>query len=253
MWKSRNVLSGTNGFRKSRSCEDHIFTLKSIIKNHLHVNKSTFVAFIDILKAFDLVNRDLLWYKLLIHNILGKIYWVVWSLYKSTLYCIILSNLYTNWFKVDSGVRQGHNLSPTLFGIFISNLAIEIQNLGLGTTVGDRKVPILLYANDIVILAQNEENLQIMLNKLNEWCEKWQLTINNENSQVVHFRKREKSENNFSFNIGSMNIKTVERYKYLGVTLNENFDFRKSAQELVEAGQTLGDLISKFKVHKNIG
>ena len=51
-----------------------------------------------------------------------------------------------------------------------------------------------------------------------------------------------------------MNIKTIERYKYLGVTLNENVDFCESAQELVvqTGGRALGGLISKFKIHKNI-
>ena len=53
---------------------DHIFTLTSIIRNRLHTNNSTVVAFIDMQKAFDWVDRDLLWYKLLIHNIKGKIY-----------------------------------------------------------------------------------------------------------------------------------------------------------------------------------
>ena len=54
--------------------------------------------------------------------------------------------------------------------------------------------------------------------------------------------------------LGSMNIKTVERYKYLGATLNKSLDFRESAQELAEAGgRALGGLISKFKIHKTIG
>ena len=149
----------------------YIFTLTSIVRNRLHVNKSTFVAFIDMQKAF-----DLLWYKLLINNITGKIYWAVQSLYKSTLSCIRLNNLYTDWLRVDSGVRQGDNFSPTLFRIFINDLAIEIQNLSLGITVGDRKVSILLYVDDIAILAENEENLQTMLNNLNEWCKKWKKT-----------------------------------------------------------------------------
>ena len=75
-----------------------------------------------------------------------------------------------------------------------------------------------------------------------------------EKSQVVHLEKRENLEQLFSFNIGSMNIKTVERYKYLGVTLNGNLDFSESAQELAEAGGwALGGIISKFKVHKNFG
>ena len=62
-----------NGFRKFLSCEDDSFTLTSIIRNCLQVNKDLFVAFIDMQKAFDWVNRDLLWYKLLPHNITGNI------------------------------------------------------------------------------------------------------------------------------------------------------------------------------------
>ena len=69
-----------NGFRKLRSCEDHIFTLTTIIRNRIKAKKETYVAFIDMQKAFDWVNRNLLWYKLLVNNITGKIYWAVQSI-----------------------------------------------------------------------------------------------------------------------------------------------------------------------------
>ena len=75
--------------------------------------------------------------------------------------------------------------------------------------------------------------------------------VKNGKRQVVHFRKKRKVRTTFSFSIGSMDIKTVERYEYLGVTLNENLDFRESAQELAEAGgRALGVLISKFTQKK---
>ena len=119
-----------NGFRKFRSCEDHIFTLTSIIRNRFQVNKDLFVGFIDMQKAFDWVNRDLLWYKLLSHNITGNIYWAVRSLYSFNESCIKLNNLLSQWFEVNIGVRQGDNLSPTLFSIFINDLAIEIKKYG---------------------------------------------------------------------------------------------------------------------------
>ena len=165
-------------------------------------------------KAFDWVNRDLLWYKLLIHNITGNIYWAIRSLYKNTISCVRLNNLYSNWFNVVNGVRQGDNLSPTLFGIFINDLAIEIQSLNLGISIGEHKVSILLYADDIAIISENEENLQKMLDKLNEWCKKWELVINREKSQVVNFRKKRKERSNFSFYIGTAEIEIVEKYKY---------------------------------------
>ncbi len=59
-----------NGFRKNRSCEDHVYTLNSVVRN----NPSVFAAYIDLRKCFDFIDRDMMLYKLLLNNIDGKIY-----------------------------------------------------------------------------------------------------------------------------------------------------------------------------------
>ena len=69
----------------------------------------------------------------------------------------------TNWFVTDSGVRQCDNLSPVLFNIYLNNLAEELNKLKLGVKINDFCVSLLLYADDIVLLSENEENLQKML------------------------------------------------------------------------------------------
>ena len=57
--EDRNVLSEVQGgFRPSRRCEDHIFTLKSIASCRLVEGKKTFIAFLDFKKAFDSVWRE---------------------------------------------------------------------------------------------------------------------------------------------------------------------------------------------------
>ena len=57
------IVDEQNGFRKNRSCMDHIFVLHSIVKNRLNFGNDTFAAFIlDLKKAFDSVQRDLLLY-----------------------------------------------------------------------------------------------------------------------------------------------------------------------------------------------
>lgn len=66
-----------NGFRKNRSCEDHVFTLNSDIRN----SKSLFVAFIDLRKCFDFIDREMMLCKLLVHDIDGKVYNSVKSIY----------------------------------------------------------------------------------------------------------------------------------------------------------------------------
>ena len=74
-WLDKNeILSeGQNGFRKDRSCLDHIYILHTIIKNRKHQRKDTFACFVDYRKAFDTVDRNCLWFKLSSLGINGKI------------------------------------------------------------------------------------------------------------------------------------------------------------------------------------
>ena len=61
---------------------------------------------------------------------------------------------------------------------------------------------LLLYADDIVIIAENESDLQIQLDFINQWCKKWRLNINHNKSNVIHFRKRNDRQSNFIFLFG---------------------------------------------------
>ena len=112
-----------NGFRAKRSCEDHIYSLSSIIKNRINDKKDTFCAFVDLEKAFDWVNCNLLLYRLIGHNIQGKMYNAVKSILSNTKSCVQLeSDSNTNWFNNICGVRQGDSLSPTLFSLYVNDL-----------------------------------------------------------------------------------------------------------------------------------
>ena len=164
------LVDEQNGFRKDRSCEEHIFSLHSMIQTNIKSKKSVFGAFIDLEKAFDWVDRDLLFYKLLHNNINGNIYNAIKLLYTNTLSCMKINNLYTDWFQIFNGVRQGDTLSPTLFSFFINDLASELKELGLGIDINGTKICILLYADDMVLIANSEAELQSMLNVMYQWC-----------------------------------------------------------------------------------
>ena len=121
-------------------------------------------------KEFDCINCDFLFYKLLKNNIGGKIYYAIQELYKETVSCVQLSNMNTEWFQTLYRVRQGDNLSPTLFNIYINDLAEELKRMNLGIKMGDLHICILLYADDIVLVSEHEKNLQRMLNHVHKWC-----------------------------------------------------------------------------------
>ena len=118
----------------------------------------------------------------------------------------------------------GH-LSPTLFSVFLNDLATEIKNLNAGVDTSDGTVGILLYADDIALIAPSEKNLQKMLDTLFAWTDIWLMNIHPDKSQIVHFRKNDVDETKHCFKCGPINLKTVSFYKYLGVIFSEHLDY----------------------------
>lgn len=111
-------------------------------------------------------------YKLLINNIDGKVYNSIKNIYQSPESCVRINGYLTNWFDCKTAVRQGDNLSPNLFSIFINDLVHKINNLDVGIDLLNRNLSMLLYADDITLIAKSTKDLQCMLNKLYEWCKR---------------------------------------------------------------------------------
>lgn len=244
-----------NGFRSGRSCEDHIFSVTSIIKNRLSDKKDTFCAFVDLEKAFDWVNRDLLLYRLLQNNITGKMYYAVKSILCNTKSCVQLDKFTkTDWFDNKCGVRQGDNLSPTLFSLYINDLAKTLKENGPFISVGDLHINILLYADDMVLIADNENDLQTLLDIMHKWCMKWRLSVNKEKTEIVHFRPTRRKLTRFTFTYGSEQLNIASSYKYLGIILDEHLKYDVCVKTLASSGgRALGAIIAKFRSLKGIG
>ena len=251
---SGNLADEQNGFRPNRNCCDHIFSLTSIIRNRKNAGLSTFCCFVDYQKAFDFIDRDLLLYKLQLYQINGKIYNAISGLYTNTSACVLLNQFVTPWFDTTSGVRQGDSLSPTLFALYINDLVDEINSLDKGISIDSRKISLLLYADDLVVLTSCEEDLNIMLNTINNWCKKWRVLVNREKSKVVHFRPKRIDRTESNFYLGNDTLEVVTEYKYLGVYLNEFLLYENTADTLSKsATRALGSVLNKFRSLKNMG
>ena len=108
-----------------KSCIDHLSTLTSITDTRRKLRKSTYTAFIDFSKAFDRVNRNILWSKL---GGLGidnncRILNALKSLYVDVQSCVRVNGYYSEWFDISNGLKQGSILSPLVFSLYnISDL-----------------------------------------------------------------------------------------------------------------------------------
>ncbi len=237
-----------NGFRAKRSCVEHLYSLTAIIRNRKNLKKSTPACFIDMRKAFDSVNHQCLFNKVLQAGICGNLYWSLKSLYSSPVSAVFINEHITEWFDVKAGVRQGDNLSTTLFALFINDLAVELKATGCGVSLNGEKVCCLFYADDIVLFGDDENELQRLIDVVNVWTRKWRLMINYDKTKIVHFRPRNMKRSQYKFTCGTQEIHYTDCYRYLGCELDENLDFTHTANVLAgAAGRALGSIVNKHK------
>ena len=120
--------------------------------------------------------------------------------------------------------------------------------------MGDETLSMLLYADDIVMVARNEQEMQILLDKLHDWCRRWRVLINTDKSKVVHFRNGRRERTEFQFKIGRNILELTEKYKYIGVIFTEKNDFTLNAENLARGGgRALGSVITKLRSLKDFG
>jgi hypothetical protein len=244
------IFDEQNGFRKDRSCLDHLSTFYLIGDSRLKQKRQTYVAFIDFSKAYDNIPLAYLWHKLHAYGIHDKMLYALKSLYYNVESCVRINGLKTEFFKVNCGLKQGCLLSPLLFNIYVNDLCHDLKMLSSGIKIGNDMVNTLLYADDLLLLAETEVELQNMLNVLHVWCHKWKMKINNDKSMIMHIRTHSTVRSIFNFHCGERLLKCTDRYKYLGMIFNDHLDMTEMVKYVSQAAnRSLGILISKMKAY----
>ena len=106
-----------------------MFTLLAFVQKQFSLNHKWYVAFANFEKAFDSINRKLLWPILMKNGINGKLYCCIKSMYNSVKVTVRCGSKMTDYINCTFGVKQGDVCCPVLFSLFINELALEvIQN-----------------------------------------------------------------------------------------------------------------------------
>ncbi len=220
------------GFRKDHRTSDNLFILSQIVKFYKSKKKPLYSCFVDFRKAFDMLNREALMIKLLEMEIGGKFYSIVKDMHMSNSCCVKVNHQYiTEFFPSDLGVRQGDGLSPTLFNIFINDLAKEFESPDCHpASINGIHVGCLLYADDLLILSETENGLRNGLSLLSDFSKRWSLTINVKKSKVLVFHKKALVCDPFEVNGQSLEI--VKSYRYLGVVISSSGSFHSGINDL---------------------
>ena len=234
------------GFRRDRSTVDQLFILTEMIRNR-HGQK-TYVCFIDIQKAYDRVWRDGLWDKLYDYGMRGM--WrVLRSIYESVESSVLVNDSQSRFFSIDTGLRQGCLLSPILFAIYINGLAEEINKEQVGVQLvkyRNGRLGILMFADDISLIADDVEKLNKLMKITYEYSLKWRFTFNYDKCAVMVFDRhnvmtdikygecKNECKCGYHWKLGDQLIKQVNSYKYLGIELDTQLTFTEFKKRIKE-------------------
>ncbi|KAL5271838.1 hypothetical protein ACHWQZ_G000142 [Mnemiopsis leidyi] len=224
------------GFRKGAQCSDHILALNTVIEKYVKREKRrVFACFVDYRKAFDNVCRDAILFKLANMGLAGGFFKCIKYIYSSSSTRIKLIQKLSSAIDVTIGTEQGHPMSPELFKLYIHELSIrldEIEDLEV-PQINGYMVSHLLWADDLVLLALDAKSLQKLLDCLNDYAEKWELSVNISKTNVMVFNTSSRRLNcAYGFKLGSLDIIPVNNYTYLGIQFSLNGSFKRAIDEL---------------------
>ena len=188
--ETQGVLSHCQfGFRHGRSTEQAIFTLTAMLGHYRHTRKKpTYAGFVDLKKAYDMVDREALLTKLRAMGAGDAFVSLAALSFEGTTARVWMNGDASEPFAMERGVAQGDPLSPILFALFIDDLLRELDEsvaaAGLYTGRSGRpltartKIVCLAYADDIVLLADTAASLQSALDIVAGWAHDWGMRVN---------------------------------------------------------------------------
>uniref|UniRef100_A0A8D8R4I6 Craniofacial development protein 2 n=1 Tax=Cacopsylla melanoneura TaxID=428564 RepID=A0A8D8R4I6_9HEMI len=206
------------GFRNGRGTREAILALRLITEECMRVNKPVYIAFVDLQKAFDNVNWNLMMEILKDSNVTFKDRRIISNLYKNQRAYIEI-NKESETAAIKKGVRQGCQISPYLFNIYIEKAINESKECCTGVMLSGRRVQMLRFADDIAVLAPDEFNLKRSLETMNEVFEKYKMKINMKKTEILVCTKDSEEIN---IQVNNETIKQINTFKYLGSNINED-------------------------------
>lgn len=190
------------GFIPYKNTIQQAENLNYILKN----KKIHSVCAIDIKSAYDNVDRNILWRKCITnHKLQTNMVIRLQSIFEENEAAVVYNNITSKFKKLDYGVTQGSILSPWLFNIFIDDIAQEINLIG--------KNKILLYADDIVLIAENSKEMNAMLRCMEAHSRANNYQFNVKKCKIISNYKEE-------FNLNNEIMENVKKITYLGIPFN---------------------------------
>jgi hypothetical protein len=166
-------------------------------------------------------------------------------MYKHTEASVKMGEDLSNFVNIERGFKQGDSLSPNLFKIYINDLPDIFDDSCHSVTLETLALNCLTFADDILLLFERAEGIQKSLDKLSEYCKKWQLSVNVKKTKAIIFQQQFFPYNKSDFYLNGYKLEKVLKYRYLGNLIEASGKFHSTHIELSKKGSKV--MFSMFK------
>ena len=154
------------------------------------------------------------------------------------MYCNMKSRvkchgLYSDWFTVLQGTRQGGISSPTLYLIYIDGLIKTLQDSGYGLCIFDKSFACPTVADDMCLVSFSKKGLDLMMNICYEYSCRWRFDYNHNKCAVVVFNEnvKEYKTNKRIWKLGQDIVLEKDKYVHLGILCNKYMDLDANVED----------------------
>ena len=224
------------GFRIHRGCPDQILIFREMLASRKERKLPTFCTFVDVRKAYDTVWREKAYVNMHDAGINGKLWRQIQVMHKGLTRRVMHPLGFTEPFDVERGVAQGAVESPWVYSIFIDGMARALKRAGHGVMIAGRRVPLLMYADDVVLLASTPRELAAMMAVVGEFAHRNRFEYNGKKSGVMAFNASAaalQAVKGAKWELAGKRVKVVDAYTYLGAVTTP--DERSWAPHVLDA------------------
>jgi len=195
-------------FLPRRRMEEQILIIQLLVSKAEMDRKPLYCLTLDIKKAFDSVSRTALLTKLVDLNFNPKFIRVLAKIYEPENCHLFLNSSEIGSFKKERGIKQGCPVSPVLFNLIMNDITLNL-NKYFPTNVDEYNI--LLFADDILLLADSRNDALSKLNITIDTLSKHGLTIHPDKSSFTVFNHYD--DRNIDF------LRHMDSFKYLGINI----------------------------------
>lgn len=232
------------GFRKGHSTEHATSELIDRLLQFLEDDDIPFSIFMDLSKAFDTLNHNILLSKLQFYGVYDDSLQLFRSYLQNRIQYVVINNTESDHLPISTGVPQGSILGPLLFLIYINDIACSSSLFSFLSYADDTTL-----TSSVKTLKSRNVSFKISseLSKVSDWLIANRLCLNVDKTKLMIFHQPLKKIPEFHISINNSEIEQVENFTFLGLTLDKQINWKPHIHNVCSKISKVLGVLSRLK------